>query len=201
MKKIFERIYLDKVWYKGSGSGSLPSNTKKYRSFLRDYIKKNNIEKVIDIGCGDWGFSRLMDWSGMQYLGIDVVGFIIDENKKRWESDNVKFRCADVRKIKLPKADLIIIKDVLQHWTSKEILRFVKKIKRFPHILITNSFKGASQAMINQDIKNGEARPLDLSAPPFNLKIKELLKYRSWRPARKIWETKKIVRLDIIRQA
>ncbi|MBI4414995.1 MAG: SAM-dependent methyltransferase, partial [Candidatus Kerfeldbacteria bacterium] len=56
MQPIFEKIYKDKVWYKGSGSGSLPENTTTYRDFLQKYIKQNNIKSILDLGCGDWQF-------------------------------------------------------------------------------------------------------------------------------------------------
>ena len=37
---------------------------------------------VLDIGCGDWQFSKLMDWSEYYYTGIDCVPSLIDTNTK-----------------------------------------------------------------------------------------------------------------------
>jgi len=71
-KRIFNNIYQNNLWDFGSGPGSLEQNTTEYRIFLQNFIRQNKIKRVLDIGCGDWRFSRLMDWSGLVYTGIDV---------------------------------------------------------------------------------------------------------------------------------
>jgi len=194
MKKIFTKIYNDGKWYAGSGSGSLPSNTIKYRKFLKEYIAKNNIKKIIDVGCGDWNFSKLMDWSGAKYMGIDVVEFLIKANKKKYENENIRFVCADAREIQLPEADLLILKDVLQHWSNKEIKKFLQKVRSCENVLALNTCKGEN---LNEDILNGDMRPLDLGIEPFDYKIEELLRYESFRPVKKVYEIKNVVRISL----
>src|SRR5271165_5564077 len=76
--KVFQAIYREGAWGRGSGPGSKPSNTIEYRAF----IEANGIQAVTDLGCGDWQFSYLIDWSGIEYLGLDLVPEVIAENSK-----------------------------------------------------------------------------------------------------------------------
>lgn len=196
MQPIFEKIYKDKVWYKGSGSGSLPENTIKYRDFLQQYIKQNKITSILDLGCGDWQFMHLMDLSGIQYTGVEVVSWLVEENQKKWGAPNIRFVFGDAATIKLPDADLVILKDVLQHWSNNVIIEFFKKLRKYNHVLVNNTHEGYDlNARLNRDIENGQARPLDLSQAPFYYPIEELLRYQSYRPIKKVWETKSVVRL------
>ncbi len=192
MREIFEKIYRQKIWYMGSGSGSLPENTVEYREFLQKYIVQHDIKKVIDIGCGDWQFSRLMDWSQVEYLGIDVVDFVITANQRMYQEDNIGFLCGDVREMELPQADLVILKDVLQHWSNEEILDFFQTLDHHEHVLSINAFSADG---LNRDIENGEARPVDLRRAPFHFQAEALYLYRSFRPIKKVYETKKVQRV------
>jgi hypothetical protein len=70
MKERFEEIYRKNEWGYGSGHGSLPKHNKGYIEFLEKFIKDKNVRSVVDMGCGDWQFSRLVDWNGAQYQGI-----------------------------------------------------------------------------------------------------------------------------------
>lgn len=172
-QKRFKEIYDKNFWGHGSGSGSLPENTAEYREFLENFIKEYKIKSILDAGCGDWQFSKLMDWSGTNYTGIDIVESVIEKNKKNYESKNIKFFKGSILDKNLPKADLIIVKDVLQHISNKNILKFLKKINGYKYALITNDF-----CRDNKDCADGSFRPLNLAAEPFNLNGKAVLFYR-----------------------
>ena len=90
MKHTFIQIYKNKTWFEGSGSGSFPENTEQYRALLQQYISKYGVKSVIDIGCGDWKFSKLMDWSGITYLGLDVVDDVMQSNRETYQTDTIK---------------------------------------------------------------------------------------------------------------
>src|SRR6478735_6812488 len=70
---VFEHIYRNDLWHGGSGPGSLPSVNRPYVRFLHGFLRANQIQTVVDLGCGDWQFSRRIDWGGARYLGLDVV--------------------------------------------------------------------------------------------------------------------------------
>lgn len=178
-KDIFSKIYQNKTWsifslYPLSGSGSTINNTILYRELLTKFIKDNNIKSVIDFGCGDWSFSKEINWEGINYLGIDVVPSVIEENKKRYSKDNIKFICKNLfqpnNEISLNdlKAELWIIKDVLQHWSNDDISKFLNQLikqKCFKYILLTNSYTNGK----NIDIKSGEFRSLNPNEYPLNV--------------------------------
>ena len=70
VESVFTRIYDIGLWGRNeegrgfSGSGSRAENAASCLSYLREFIKKNEIKTVVDLGCGDWTFSRNLDWDG-----------------------------------------------------------------------------------------------------------------------------------------
>ena len=66
----FEEIYLKNKWLYGSGEGSLPEHTRGYVAVLQKFLREHCITTVVDMGCGDWQFSKLMDWSGITTMGL-----------------------------------------------------------------------------------------------------------------------------------
>src|SRR5687768_14802493 len=91
-RAAFEAIYRQDKWTNGSGPGSTPSSTIEYRAFLERFIRENNVRSVTDLGCGDWQFSNLIDWSGLEYTGFDVVDFLVHRNQENYGQDNIRFR-------------------------------------------------------------------------------------------------------------
>jgi FkbM family methyltransferase len=174
--QIFDFIYAADLWEGGSGAGSKPQATELYRAFLRDFMVKNGIRSVVDAGCGDWQSSQLIDWSGIDYLGIDVSSVALT-NTKRFSKEGVRFIEGDARTINLPEADLLILKDVLQHWSNADIMEIIPKLRRFRYCLITNGATEQVRAHVNRDMPAGGYRPIDLSQPPFSVPGSFVLSY------------------------
>lgn len=146
-----------------SGPGSKPEFTEPYRKFLEDFISQREIESVLDLGCGDLEIMSRVNLHGATYLGIDVIAARVAANA----SKHPELPCVwhDLTTYQLPPADLIICKDVIQHWTNDEVLTFIERLEAAPfrYALITNCNYGPA----NHDIKTGGWRPIDLTAPPF----------------------------------
>jgi SAM-dependent methyltransferase len=170
---VFSRIYTGNEWVFGSGDGSLPSSTEEYRSFLQSFLREHRIRSVVDVGCGDWQFSRLLDWSGVEYLGIDVVDEVIKKNSSAFAGPNVRFLRQDVLESRPPPADLLLLKDVLQHWPFAAIESIISWFPSYRYILVTN------EALIapHQDTEFGGYRPLDLREDPFFMPMTEVLRF------------------------
>lgn len=163
----FDEIYQKNLWGFGSGNGSLPSVTKSYRHFLEQFIAENNVTKVVDYGCGDWQFSRLIDWGQAAYTGLDVVEAVVAKNRRQFQTKKITFQTIEPGSTSLPKGDLLIVKDVLQHLSDREVKTFLAKVvPRFKFALITNCIWPAKD--VNIPIKSGEFRPLDVRLVPFN---------------------------------
>lgn len=184
-EEIFSTIYENKLWGTNeqglgwSGPGSSVKNTELYRSFIQDFLKKYAIGSVVDLGCGDWEFSRYINWNGIQYLGIDVVQSVITKNCLLFSKPNISFMPANALEFELPFADLLICKDVLQHLTNDDILKIAKQFKKYKYCLITNGVYSNTLSSDNPDIQRGDYRPVDLTQYPFNLQVEKVLTYYS----------------------
>lgn len=181
----FTKVYKEGTWGKNekgegtSGSGARPENSLEYIAFLQRFLKLNKIQSVIDIGCGDWGVSRCIDFRGIRYTGFDVVKSVIEKNKIAFLSPTVSFVCADITKVELPSADLLVCKDVMQHLTNDDVFAILKQLPKFKHCLITNDVFYLTLTSDNTDIRRGDYRNIDLTKPPFNVNGQKVLTYQS----------------------
>lgn len=120
---------------------------------------------MVDYGCGDWQFSRLIDWQQAEYVGVDVVPSLIAANQAAYGRDGVSFVLFEGDVDELPAGDLLVVKDVLQHLATAQVQFFLTEVApRYRRVLVTNDF--AEDA--NREIEPGEWRPLDLLASPFH---------------------------------
>lgn len=183
-EQIFTEIYINATWGfndKGegfSGGGSLLVNACPYIELLEKFIVSNNTTSVVDAGCGDWEFSKYVNWNNAHYKGYDVVKHVIENNIANYANSNFKFFHGNFTDIDLPCADLLICKDVLQHLSNEEIFKFIKQFSKFKYVLITNDVDPKTLTSDNRNIMTGECRPLDLSRKPFELVGKKLLFYK-----------------------
>lgn len=176
MKSGFTRVYDVNQWVYGSGIGSTPASTRKYRRFLAEFLRTHNIRSVVDFGCGDWQSSRLIDWTGIDYLGLDVVESVIETNQKRFGSKSIRFEPTRWPLESLPQADLLIAKDVLQHWPDADIHKFRPLMSTFRYALITNCVELRGETK-HRDIETADFRPLDLARPPFSWPLTKAFEY------------------------
>jgi 2-polyprenyl-3-methyl-5-hydroxy-6-metoxy-1,4-benzoquinol methylase len=186
-KEVFSKIYKENLWHGGSGAGSEIENVKEYVDTLQKYIDKPEIKTVLDLGCGDWQFSKFLDLSSVSYLGVDVVESVIESNSSLYSASNIEFINRDITTYEVPKVDLIICKDVLQHLCNKDVIEIlIKIIKSSKFSLITNDFTSGDK--LNKDINNGNYRCLDLSLSPFNLDVLTVLEFErtGWNPKRTV---------------
>ena len=178
MENIFTNIYDKKIWGIGSGSGSnVSKDTLKYIQILESIINNSeyNIKTICDIGCGDWEFSQFINFGDKEYLGIDCVNYIIKINQDKYEKENIKFEHKIVNDDYIPKGfDLIIIKDVIQHWKDEDILKYLNEIlinNKF--VFCTNGYKFMRDKTKNdlkkRDINNKyRYHPVDIDKYPLS---------------------------------
>lgn len=186
----FSEIYEKNEWLHGSGEGSLELHTRGYRKFLEEFVRRNHVSSIVDMGCGDWQSSRFINWGDAKYQGYDVVPAVIDSNRDRFAATTVSFTLYSGRPSELPPADLLIAKDILQHLPDRTIFELLPHLSRYRYALITNDVDPA-KLTVNADIAAGEHRYLDLRLPPFNLDAREVF---SFEKATLIERLKRIVR-------
>lgn len=183
-ENVFTHIYNAALWGTNtqgegfSGGGSLAKNTKEYRDYLEKFMKDHSITSVIDAGCGDWEFSRCINWTGIEYIGYDIVAHVIEKNNKIFGSSTIHFIHGNFLAIDLPEADLFICKHVFQHLDNKSILAFLPQLKKFKYCLITNEVDPKTLSSSNPNTQIGGGQKIDLSKPPFNIIGKKVLNYK-----------------------
>ena len=195
VEEAFTGIYQHQRWGRGawSGEGSDPTRLERYIRLLQQFIRERGITSVVDLGCGDWQFSRQIDWSGVNYIGIDVVPTLIQQLNTNYARNGVCFVHGNVVTCDLPAADLAISKDVLQHLPNELVLQFLGRLRRFKYAILTNdrkqyypswrdvwNFRRVYMTVPNSEISTGGYRPIRLREPPFNLKAHELLRLKMW---------------------
>ena len=157
--EVFNSIYLNSVWGGDSGGGSRKENTGEYRKFLHQFIKEKNIKSIADLGIGDFQVYSDMDFS-CAYPDIVLKGYdissVVLERIKSFENDKINFSLGDARKEK-PTTDLVVIKDVMIHWSNQDIEEFVKDLPKSKYILVSHDIKDATE----EDIVPGKFRPFD----------------------------------------
>ena len=178
-KKIFYYIYKNNFWkYKGSRSGQ--GSQGEYLDFTVNLIKeeKKIIDKTVcDIGCGDFNFGSKIYKDCKKYIALDIVDFLIEENKKFFSSQSIEFKVLDVVNDKIPIADVYIIRQVFQHLRNKDISKIIKKIfKNKPERIIVFEDVPKGEFVANKEIR-GEGfftrheynSGVDLTMKPFEI--------------------------------
>jgi SAM-dependent methyltransferase len=175
---IFDFIYRKNAWDGGSGPGSTEQATRQYRATLEQFLRANAIGSVIDVGCGDWQFSQLIDWGGALYTGYDVVPSLIEQHRQNFQRPNVAFEIMPENYDDLPDADLVLCKDVLQHLSLQHAEQLLAVLERkAKYLLITNCV--VPEDRLNIEIRDGYWRPLDIARAPFARQPVNLAVYTS----------------------
>ena len=184
MENVFTNIYENNAWgtndnvwnnkkreYNGSsGDGSkIKYNRKTYIPLLTQFILKNNIKSVVDLGSGDFLCGKIIyDNLNVIYNGYDAYKKVIDYNSKHYLQPKYTFTHLDFcnNKENILNGELCILKDVIQHWSLQNIYTFLDYLiehKMFKYILICNC---GYQTIDNTDIVDGEFRPLSCDFLP-----------------------------------
>ena len=188
-QEIFEEIYTNKIWGKSpnsadvffSGGGSheadiVSSYVKSVKKFLSSLENK---PVIVDIGCGDFNVGKNFLTLATQYVGCDVVPSLIDFNIKTYRRKNLTFIHLDAVKDELPKGEVVIIRQVLQHLSNAQIKSILKKINlNYGYLILTEHLPKEENFVANVDIPVGHLiranvnSGLNIEKPPLNFKAK-----------------------------
>ncbi len=103
-----------------SGDGSYGRLAEFKAEFINEFVEKEGVQKVIELGCGDGSQLSLMKYDC--YLGVDVSSSILEHCKKLFAKDDAKaFIHVDQLKEKHEKYDLALSLDVIYHLTEDDV--------------------------------------------------------------------------------
>ena len=183
----FSEIYESNAWggnqgefYSGDGSGA--EYARVYAATIRRFIAENKIERVVDLGCGDFRVASQFVDKAFHYTGCDVVFSLVKHLNETHKSETVEFRCVNIVEDELPDGDLCLIRQVLQHLSNDEIAQVLQNAQKFKYLIITEHYPNPSKEFTpNLDIPHGPSVRVQfdsavvLDQPPFNLKNVKLL--------------------------
>lgn len=197
LEEVFTEIYSKNIWggkpgtfY--SGSGTENPNTKIYISELKRLISEKGIQEILDIGCGDFTIMhQVIQQTNISYQGVDVVAPLITDLQGKYATERVKFTVLNAVSDPLPKADLVTIRQVLQHLNNDQIQSVLNKVSKFKYALITEHVPIGKSVEPNIDkiagphIRMRVNSGVFIDQPPFSMKnVKVLFEYREDDPVK-----------------
>lgn len=163
-----------------SGPGSSLDETAAVREELPRIVAEYGIQSMLDIPCGDFFWMREIGLE-VDYIGGDVVKGIVDANNRRYGSSQRRFARLDLRADPLPRTDLVLCRDILDHLSFSDVHGSIDNV----------ALSGATYLLAttypdrdgNEDIRSGDWRPLNLQQEPFRFPEPiELIDERSTKP-------------------
>jgi SAM-dependent methyltransferase len=185
LPEAFRRIYRTKTWGDDgerfhSGSGSRGQACEQYCASVIEFIRNHRVTSVADLGCGDFSVGRrIVEATGVRYIGIDVVPELIEHHKNTVRNPLVSFQCADITSDPLPAAGLCLIRQVLQHLDNQEIAKALANLGGFSWVLISEHVPVHPKS-INRDKPHGPdvrvryGSGVYVEQPPFSMPAAEL---------------------------
>lgn len=168
-QKLFTYYYHKNIWgsKSKSGPGSEIIQTQIIIEKLPKLISDYSVKSILDIPCGDHIWLSNVDLTNINYLGVDIVKDLIDHNVNEFSKHNTLFMQGNILTFNMSKFDLIICRDLFIHFSNSDVLESIKRIKESQSTyLLTTHF---SNRIINQDIRTGSFRPINLNIAPFFL--------------------------------
>lgn len=167
----FAHIYKTRLWalgnpeVPGSGTGSTLDATASVRTKLPRLLKSIGTRSLLDVGCGDYNWMRTVGLEDIDYIGVDIVPSLIDENQQKYGSDHIRFVQSNAVSEPLPAADTVLIREVLFHLSFEDAMAVLRNVLSQPrdYLLVTTD----NDIAFNVDIRSGDWRQLNLEAAPF----------------------------------
>ncbi len=170
MKEVFFDIYRRRAWGEDcesvSGPGSSSARTSSFRDAIAVLLRELKARTLLDAGCGDFNWMKLVQLDVEQYFGVDVVPELISVNQRLYGNADRTFITLDLSRDPLPKTDLILSRDCLVHFSFRDIFAAINNFRDTEATyLLTTTFPGID---VNLDVVTGGWRYLNLQMPPFN---------------------------------
>jgi len=169
MQSTFAPFYTENLWGDSeskSGPGSSRARTAKLRNELPGLLHEIGARSMLDAPCGDFNWMKDTPLALERYVGIDIIPELITRNQTLYGNERTQFLLLDLTRDELPRADVILCRDCLIHFSYRHIASAIKNFKRTQSTyILTNTYNDWRQ---NENIRTGDFRHLNLRLPPFN---------------------------------
>jgi hypothetical protein len=163
--ETFDWIYRTNKWdgESPSGKGSGLERTYRIRQRLPELLESLEVKSIVDVPCGDHGWMSTLDLSPYDYVGIDIVASLIEENRKKYPMH--RFEVIDACEGPIPDGDLLICRDFLVHLSFADIEKALDNLLAVRgRFIMCTTFPGITK---NVDIVTGKHRRLNMRLTPF----------------------------------
>lgn len=183
---VFSAVYNEGKWGRQpgadfySGSGSHRSDlvlpyVNAISAFLHSLPERPS---VADLGCGDFNIGRQLRPYCGRYVACDVVPELMERNATKFRDLGVEFKCLDIAQDDLPDADVVFVRQVLQHLDNNKIQAVVQQLYRYKFVIVTEHLPAKATFLANKDKRTGcmirllSDSGVVLTEAPFNLRVK-----------------------------
>jgi hypothetical protein len=212
-RQTFQDIYRHGLWggdrqskfYSGVGSRgeAVDVYVENMTAILKAHAKELGRPLVlVDLGCGDFEVGRRLvaGLPDMTYIGCDIVPELVAHNNKTFGQGKVSFRHVDIVVDSLPKGDVCLVRQVLQHLSNGEIADILGRMGEYQFIYVTEGHPAQRMGPINPDKlagfdvrfnwQTGTGRGVELDQPPFSAEAVEV--FHSFAPPHEVIVTQRV---------
>ena len=170
----FTEVWRERLWRSDesvSGQGSERTSGAVIHSIalLDRMILTLGVRSLADLPCGDFNWMPLLleRHPDLKYVGYDVVGGLIEENRRRFP--RVRFEKLDVTRQRPRRADLIFSKDLVNHLSEAEVWAALENmVASGARWLMLTTNKGFENTPLQEGVPHA-SRHLNLEAAPYSL--------------------------------
>ncbi|MDB5457669.1 MAG: hypothetical protein JWP92_3254 [Caulobacter sp.] len=165
----FVQAFDENVWQDAeslSGPGSTLGYTAELRATLPALIRALGCRSMLDAPCGDFNWMKAVDLDGVAYTGADIVPAMIDGLQATYPQH--RFMTLDITKDPLPKADFVMIRDVLFHLSNQDIVRVLQNFVTSGSEWLATSHAFQVTEMVDVPSDPTTFRPVNLTTTPFH---------------------------------
>lgn len=187
-QQIFEKIYAKGEWgksesegdafYSGAGSHD-PTMIDAYVATVSAFLQSLGRPSAVDIGCGDFNVGSKLRVYCSRYTAVDIASTVIAFNKSKYADADVDFAVLNIIEDGPPRADVIFIRQVLQHLSNSEIARALANIAgQCDHLIVSEHLPaGVFTPNLNKttgrSIRLRHASGVVISEPPFSFAFRD----------------------------
>ena len=148
-----------------SGPGSSLAETEACRGALAALVDELGCRTLLDAPCGDYHWMRHTPLRLERYIGVDIVEELVAANQAAHGDATHEFRALDFIAQVPPRADLILCRDCLVHFSHRAALAALRNFRRSgARFLLTTHYLSPEG---NPSIATGEWYPINLEREPF----------------------------------
>lgn len=171
VKQKFDEISVNNFWGSHesvSGPGSEVKITQTVRGCIGQWIQKYKIKVFLDLPCGDANWQHLIEgMDQVEYHGFDIAQNSIDRAKRKNSGNsNMHFGLFDIGSSVPMKADVHMMRDVIQHWPTSFALQALRNSKASGTTYLLASTYPSARG--NTEVPFGGYYGNNLQLSPFN---------------------------------